>query len=221
LGQREQNKQEKRERIINAAIRIIEKGGFDALTMRYLAEEAGVSPRTPYNLFTSKTDILFAIMLQSIDPLGEFDSPNDSELAIAGMLNRLDSLLALGHKKAAFYRSIHWAIMRSDDLEAKSHGREVLNNLIADHIDRAYEQRELKPNCNTESLAVHIGVLLASIIGMWADSQLTLQDAVNHTRQAWINCLLPQARGKALRYLRDSSSEDFLPETFRKPGKVA
>ncbi len=32
----------------------------------------------------------------------------------------------------------------------------------------------------------------------------SLQEAISHIRKAWINSLLPHARGKALRYLREA-----------------
>ena len=173
--------------------------------MRHLAEVADVSYRTPYNLFDSKTDILFAIMLQSMGPLEDLDASDDSGLAIATLLGRLETLLALTDETENFFRSIHWAIMRSDDIEAKVQGRLTLNRMIADHICQLREQGELKNECDKESLTMHLGILLASILGMWADSQLSLKEALAHTRYAWINSLLPHARGKALRYLRENA----------------
>ena len=58
MAQREKAKEEKRARIREAAARIIRSEGIGKLTMRRLAEEAGVSLRTPYNLIGSKTDVL-------------------------------------------------------------------------------------------------------------------------------------------------------------------
>ena len=204
MSQREQNKQEKRSRIVAAAARIISKDGIDALTMRRLADEAHVSSRTPYNLFDSKTDILFAIMLQTIEPLGHLDTPTARGLAIANLFQRLEVFLSLDEESEAFFRSVHWAIMRSDDMESKSEARIILNRLVAEDINNAFEQGELKSDSDTEALAIHFTILLASILGMWADSQISLQEAISHTRKAWINSLLPHARGKALRYLREA-----------------
>lgn len=203
LTQREQNKLEKRTRIINAAIRIIHKDGIDALTMRHLADEAGVSSRTPYNLFTSKTDILFAIMMQSTEPLGNLEQEAQHGLAVAKLFQRLEALGALDEEAEPFYRSIHWSIMRSDDLEAKRHARQMLESVVAEHIDNLSAQRELKPDSDTAFLTRHLAILLAAIVGMWADSQLTLEQTLDHTREAWRDALLPHSRGKAQRYLQD------------------
>ena len=50
-----------RERLCEAAERIFAERGPDAVTMRQLAAELGVSPMTPYRYFEDKDDILAAV----------------------------------------------------------------------------------------------------------------------------------------------------------------
>ena len=221
MSLREQNKQEKRTRILAAAEHIIAREGIEYLTMRYLAEVAGVSSRTPYNLFDSKTDILFAIMLERMEPIKDLGGRADEGLAVAVLLQRVETLLDLDTEREAFFRSIHWAIMRSDDMEAKIAGRVTINHLIANHVEKLLERGELKSDCDTQTLTGHLEILLASILGMWADSQLTLKEAVAHTRYAWINSLVPHARGKALKYLRENDGTNLLKRAHRTKEKVA
>ena len=221
MSQREQNKQEKRERIVAAATRIISRDGIDALTMRRLADEAEVSSRTPYNLFDSKTQILVAILLQTVEPFGQPGSDSAEALALARLLQRLEILLDLDRKSEIFFRSVYWAIMRSDDMASKTQGRKTLTSIIGEHIKSAYNQGELRSDCDPDALIVHISTLLISILGLWADSQLSQAEMVSHTRHAWVNSLLPHARGKALRYLRDNRGGSYLEELTGKRGKVA
>lgn len=55
-----------RDKLIAAAIELIDEGGADALTMRALADAVGVTPMALYNHFSSKRDLLAAVAEQVI-----------------------------------------------------------------------------------------------------------------------------------------------------------
>lgn len=61
MSLREAKKQARRERILKAAVHLLERGGAEGLTMRELAREADLSEMTPYNLFGSKAGVLVAL----------------------------------------------------------------------------------------------------------------------------------------------------------------
>lgn len=67
-GRREAAKEERRQRIIQAARDLIRETGNAGLSMRVLAARAGVSLATPYNLFGSKR----AIVVAMLDDVREF-----------------------------------------------------------------------------------------------------------------------------------------------------
>ncbi len=56
-----------RERLCEAAERLFAERGPDAVTMRQLAAELGVSPMTPYRYFEDKDDILAAVRANGFD----------------------------------------------------------------------------------------------------------------------------------------------------------
>src|SRR5437867_9345818 len=59
---REIHKTERKQQILSAARRLIRKKGFPRMSMRELAQEARVSLATPYNLFGSKANVLYALL---------------------------------------------------------------------------------------------------------------------------------------------------------------
>ena len=83
----EQNKQRNRDRILTAADEIIRKDGLEALSMRHLADYAGVSLRTPYNLFGSKTVITGDITQVDL-PTGR----QSGLIEVQGILKQVDGI---------------------------------------------------------------------------------------------------------------------------------
>lgn len=113
MNRREENKELKRDKIISAAKEIISSEGLDKLTMRYLADYAGVSSRTPYNLFESKTDILVAIIMDAMKPLKLSIFKSNDQLLIEQTLNIPNILRDFCKTDHDFYRDIIWGIMLS------------------------------------------------------------------------------------------------------------
>jgi AcrR family transcriptional regulator len=60
-----------RERLCEAAERLFAERGPDAVTMRQLASELGVSPMTPYRYFADKEDILAAVRASGFNRFAE------------------------------------------------------------------------------------------------------------------------------------------------------
>jgi len=60
-----------RERLCEAAERLFAERGPDAVTMRQLAAELGVSPMTPYRYFEDKDDILAAVRANGFNRFAE------------------------------------------------------------------------------------------------------------------------------------------------------
>ena len=59
----------RRHRILDSAALLIRSTGGTDFSMRSLAEAAEVSPATPYNLFTSKEGLLYALLSRSLDEI--------------------------------------------------------------------------------------------------------------------------------------------------------
>lgn len=61
-----------RDKVVDAALALIDKTGADAVTMRGVADAVGVSPMALYNHFSSKRDLLSAIA-ESVIGAADFD----------------------------------------------------------------------------------------------------------------------------------------------------
>jgi TetR/AcrR family transcriptional regulator, cholesterol catabolism regulator len=61
----------RRRRVLDAALRLAERGGFDAVQMRDVATEANVALGTVYRYFTSKERLLLEAMVEEIGALAD------------------------------------------------------------------------------------------------------------------------------------------------------
>ncbi|MDA8782713.1 TetR/AcrR family transcriptional regulator [Porticoccaceae bacterium] len=73
-----------REALLSAAKALIAEAGIDNLSLRKLAERAGVSRTAPYHHFSDKNDLLCAIAAQGFrrrhqDMINTFDNPDTSQ----------------------------------------------------------------------------------------------------------------------------------------------
>lgn len=66
---RENQKEDRRTRILDAAEALVRETGATGFPMTQLAERAAFSGPTPYNLFGSKSAILYALLNRSLDDL--------------------------------------------------------------------------------------------------------------------------------------------------------
>ena len=89
---RELNCEARRQRILAAARTLIARGGIQALSMRKLAQEAGVSVTTLYNLFGVRNAILRALVHDAIDRI---DQLLEEEAPLADPIERCRAVITV------------------------------------------------------------------------------------------------------------------------------
>jgi AcrR family transcriptional regulator len=68
---REQNKLELKQQILEAAMRLFEKHGYDGFSLRQVAEAIGYTPTTIYLYFKDKDQLLHTVALEGFAKFGE------------------------------------------------------------------------------------------------------------------------------------------------------
>jgi AcrR family transcriptional regulator len=86
-GLREQKKRRARDALERAALKLFEERGFDAATIKEIAEAAGMSPRTFFRYFGSKEDVVFVRQADDFAILKDLlaQVPNDGRSSFAAM----------------------------------------------------------------------------------------------------------------------------------------
>ena len=93
-GLRERKKQQTRQAIHDAAMRLFAERGFDATTIADIAEAADIAPRTFFGYFPSKEDVVFADFPETVEGLSaRLDSRSSDETAIDAIRAWIEGLL--------------------------------------------------------------------------------------------------------------------------------
>ncbi len=190
MSRREKAKTFNRACICAAAEVIIRGEGMDKLTMRRLAEVAGVSLRTPYNLFGSKTDVLIALLDEAGFEFAPRQAGEGEASAIADLFGGLGRIEAFIAGDETYYRAIYAAIMTSDHPEVRSTGvgRAVVSaqRLLAE----AAAHGELRADTDAAGLGRHLAIALLAVLGMWGSGYFSNRESIAQVRRAWLAVLL-------------------------------
>ena len=183
----DERREARRRHLVEAAASLIRENGGDGFSMLQLAERAGVSPATPYNLLGSKSEVLRLIVA------GEFASFVE-RLATLPAQSPLQRLLAAAqtvvhHYTAdpAFYRGLYHAAGGTEGCELRTLMQREGQQLWSQMVKAAFHSGELRPEVEPEALT---DILLRSI-GANTEAWLAEQwSAETFAQEMALNCRL-------------------------------
>ncbi|MFM7121545.1 MAG: TetR/AcrR family transcriptional regulator [Gammaproteobacteria bacterium] len=119
MATREQAKNQRRRAIMDAARSLMQSSGSAGFSMRALAERAGVSIATPYNLFGSKQAIMIAILeIEMQDYRGQLEQLRASP--IDALFHAVTIATARYQGDPGFHRALLFSIYNDGGTEFRS-----------------------------------------------------------------------------------------------------
>jgi len=120
---------ERSERIIQAAVELAERDGYDAVKLRELAERANVALATVYRRFSCKEDILAAALDQQVAAASEMlrgiDFPGETpQLRLRWLFREMtEALISKPKLSAAMLRTVASGVPELAERVIRYHGR--------------------------------------------------------------------------------------------------
>jgi len=202
MVEREKAKDLNRAKIRAAAETIIREEGMDKLTMRRLATQAGVSSRTPYNLFGSKTEVLIALMDGAeFDPLQNAPS-GAGRTVLQALLGTLEQFEAFIAQDEDFYRVVFKEIIASDEVDLRHETVERIVRLGELFIGQAKISDEIAGGTDVKRLGADLAYQLFSMMALWSDAIYPIGQGVSQVRRGWTAMLMVHASEEALPILQ-------------------
>lgn len=156
MGKRELQKAIRRQAILDAARALILDGKSRDFSMIELAEKAGVSLATPYNLFGSKSSILLEIVREDIFERVEAIEALKCD-SLADWVQELSQTLArIYYRNRHYYRRMLVALVAQENAEIQREGLAFSYSVFEAAIARLYAEGKLTQVIPAGILARHL-----------------------------------------------------------------
>ncbi|UCG11751.1 MAG: TetR/AcrR family transcriptional regulator [Deltaproteobacteria bacterium] len=179
----ETRKQEKRERILEAAARVFAMRGYNRTLIANIAAQAGVGKGTVYEYFDSKADLFFAVFEWFNDQLAtkalvqiqDLEGPAAKRLKV--LINSLTSAFVEIEDLYSLVMEF-WAATASSDMRRRlgEEFRRIYDDyrrLIAGLIQEGITRGEFRSDLNVESVAAGlVGALDGIFLQAWFDDNI-------------------------------------------------
>ncbi len=156
IGTRELQKNARRRAILGAARSLILDGKTRDFSMPELAQKAGVSLVTPYNLFGSKSSILLEIVREDIfEPVRAIgDLPGETLVDWIAELSR--TLAKIYYRNRHFYRRMIVTLVAQESAESQRESLALSYAMFQSVVERLQARGKLLPAISSATLARHL-----------------------------------------------------------------
>ena len=126
-----------RRALILAAERVLERDGPQALSLRAVAREAGVSPAAPYHHFKDKSDLMLAIAGAGFEGLSDamraaVEADAEKKLTTIGV-----AYVRFARDNPALYRVMYDSSRNADSMPDKAHDEDSGFSMVEEAMIRA------------------------------------------------------------------------------------
>lgn len=220
LTWRDRRRLELRASVLNAAEILIRKTGGTEFTMRELAEKSGVAHATPFNLFGSKTAMLYAMVAECVRAI-------EAKAYARKIKNPIDQIFEVSRVAARFYgddpvycRPLLRVLGKT--LETELHSGLFLRGMRiwSKAIERAVTEGHLRPNARREVLERQLVINLIGVVHFWVEEELDANGFLNHVLLGTglaMTVYVPEPEYPGL-MKRIVSLEKAVPKSFLDPG---
>lgn len=130
-------RQETERRIILAALRLFSKEGYSATSMRAIAREAGISLGLTYNYFSSKEQLLRAIVQQCLEEIVQsMQAGAQGELTLETLMA---NMLDIVQNNQEFWRLFHQIRLQKSMMESLLSEAEAIQGYIMKQLQQLPE----------------------------------------------------------------------------------
>jgi AcrR family transcriptional regulator len=172
MGLREKQKVKRRDQILDAARRLIRSTGGTEFPMRRLAEDAEVGLVTPYNLFGSKSGVLYTLLNESLEGLDRAVDVRPSAKPVDAVLELAGIAADMYAGDPAFYRPLMQRVLGVRDPDHRPRLVERSLRLWSRPVDAAVRGGLLARSVDAELLSRQLMITFIGALELWVHEDL-------------------------------------------------
>ena len=169
---REKQMAARRGRILDAAGALIRATGGTEFTMLEVAERAGVSPATPYNLFGAKSGLLYALLNRSLDELFRGAMTFSAASPLEHPLEAGDIAAELFARDPVFFRPLFLVLLGVRDEVHRPRFMERSLDYWRHSLEGLLAERHLANEGDRDDLSRALLVHFAGVLELWIHGDL-------------------------------------------------
>lgn len=188
VNMRENGKNKRKQKIINAAIEVIQEKNVEEATVREIAEKAGLTTGSIYHHYKNKDELLYDVINQSIHFVHKLSVMSESKIKDKNqVLSEVKSEVALRLSKTD-EQKLHILLLsdvisRNDEMNEKyKQNYESIINKVADMFFYAFgiENTELKKSLSAIFIAALDGIAIQTALGVLPETQDKFTEIFNN-----------------------------------------
>jgi AcrR family transcriptional regulator len=175
MASREEAKERRRQEIVRAARVLMQQTGNTGFSMRALADTAGVSIATPYNLFGSKQAVMFAVLDADLEQYQErLERLRADEVDV--FFKAVTLTRSLFATEPGFYRAVLFAAYSSGGTTFRSMFDGPRHAMWRRLVRDAIQAGVIRPEVDATNFAINFGYIFFSGILEWANEAISLDE---------------------------------------------
>ena len=186
-------KEQRQDKVLRVVENFIRTEGAVNFSMKELADQAGVSFATPFNLFGSKEEILIALFNQRVAIQAQ------QTAARAELLSPIDNLLRIAQDSADRYLSdseLFRPLVQAFRIVGTAQGQNASKdavNIWADAVQRCIADGSALSSTPIDKTARRLHLAFRATFWMWGNEQMTDTEFRQQAVLATAACMLPFA----------------------------
>ncbi len=165
----------RRRAIVRAARMLMQETGQAGFSMRGLADKAGVSIATPYNLFGSKQAVMFAVLDYDLEQYQEqLETLKADEIDV--FFRAVSLATALYSAEPGFYRAVLFAAYNDGGTGFRAMFSGPRHAMWRRLVTNAREAGMVEPDLEPNAFAIMLGHVFFSCIMEWVNGLISLQE---------------------------------------------